>query len=841
MPCILYLTVQYLPRPTPAPRPWQFDVTSALIGAAAALLIAGLAYRFRNALRLGWETVLAPLGRLFHRLQAGAGDRYRELVATRARALIVPSHLAPLDDVFVEPRLSAPPLLPESITEVEAMPASLQTLPLRRMLGGHPHLAILGPPGSGRTTLLAYIALACACPTNDGKGEEKGTQVGEALGSIRERLPLYVPLPAMDWNGTNGDGDRASDGTERLVGAAVAAVGGGSGLTRYVRQHVETRQAIVLADGWDELTAQQRQQATAWLSELQDTLPGNVWLVGAGTRGYAPLIEAGFIPITVADWGARQVNAFARQWITACTPDDGEPPAVPRELATELRRALRAGSCPLELALRVFARFSGRQPPPERAALFDQALGLLLGQEEEPGTLAACRAVLGQVALALQQEGHATASREEIEAGIETALPPLEERPPRAAARVLGTLTGERGLLRPAGPNRYVFAHPLWQAYLAARQLLVVDPATLTERLNDPRWAEVLRFYAELGNIGPLVAAWVRGPADMFHTRLHTLSAWVSAAPEGTAWRDGAMAVLARGILQSGQPPRVRQALAEAMAATGVHGTAYFLKQGFQHPDAEVHAAAALGLIRTAGESDIPMLETMLQDNNLAVRAAAVRKLATLDVEAATRWLQHVLLEGDDTLRPLAAEVLALRGEEGVDFLREVAEAEDVMARRAAVFGLAQAEAWDQLEQVARQDEQWIVRSAATAVLEEMAQREKSPGVAPPPRIEQLPWLISWAAAQGEGIGVGDAALQALQRALNAADSPIRLAAAQTLAQVGRPEDVEALRTALDDTDTAVAEAALDALGEISRRYDLRIEPNPARTTSRPPSAAPAL
>jgi HEAT repeat protein len=151
------------------------------------------------------------------------------------------------------------------------------------------------------------------------------------------------------------------------------------------------------------------------------------------------------------------------------------------------------------------------------------------------------------------------------------------------------------------------------------------------------------------------------------------------------------------------------------------------------------------------------------------------------------------------------------------------------MARRAAVFGLAQAEAWDQLEQVAREDEQWIVRSAATAVLEEMAQREKSPGVAPPPQIEQLPWLISWAAAQGEGIGVGDAALQVLQRALSAADPPIRLAAAQALSQVGRPKDVEALRTALGDTDPAVAEAALDALGEISRRYDLRIEPTKPR------------
>jgi HEAT repeat protein len=128
------------------------------------------------------------------------------------------------------------------------------------------------------------------------------------------------------------------------------------------------------------------------------------------------------------------------------------------------------------------------------------------------------------------------------------------------------------------------------------------------------------------------------------------------------------------------------------------------------------------------------------------------------------------------------------------------------------------------LERAVREDEQWIVRSAAAAALDELEAREKIRGVAPPPQIEQLPWLISWAAAQGEGVGLGQAARRVLWRALSEADGPVRLAAAQVLAQVGRPEDVEPLRSALAAPDPAVAGAALEALDEIGRRYDLRIE-----------------
>jgi len=817
--CAIYSTILCLPEPAPTSQPWRFDVASALIGAAAALLLTGLVYYFRDALRLAWKAALAPPARLSRRLQASVEDRYRDLVATRACSLITSVCTASSDIVFVEPELLAPVPLPQSLSdqEIERAMTGHLALPLRQILGGHPKLIILGRPGAGRTTLLAYIALACARTVG-------GAETGLTPKSVRERLPLYVLLSAMDWNRTDDEDGRESDGVDRLTGAAVAAIGGGRGMMRLLRRRLEAGQTIVLADGWDGLAPQQRQRAAAWLSELIDALPGNLWLVGAGRRGYAPLTEAGFVPLTLAAWGARQVELFAEQWAEAYTPTDGKPPVVVRQLAAMLRRATLAGSSPLELALRAFVYFSDGQSPAKRAPLFDRALDLLLGAEEESWLLAACRAALEQVALSLQQEGLVTVSREELDAAVESALPPPEERPARATTRVFRALTGERGLLRPVGSDRYTFAHPLWQAYLAARQLVAFDLGSLIEWLDDPGWAETFRFYAELGDMGPLVAAWLRDPDDVFHTRLCTISSWISVAPEDAAWRNGAMAVLARSFLQPACLPQARQALAEALAATGMPGVTYLFKQALQHSNAEVRVAAVLGLTRTAQESDLPALEMALEDEEPAVREAVVRGLARLGTDAATRWLARILMEADESLSLVAAEALAQCGEEGAAFLREAIESEDTIARRAAVIGLAQTGARELLEKVAREDEQWIVRSAALAAVDEMEERARVSGIAPPPEIEQLPWLISWAATQGEGVGLGDAARRMLWRALNEGDAPVRLAAAQVLTQIGRPDDVEPLRAALDAPDASVADAVWGALAEIGRRYELRIE-----------------
>ncbi len=821
MPCVDCSSFLYLSGPAPAPQHWRLDIPSALIGAAVALLLVGLSYRYRDALRRGWEGLVAPLIRLRNHVRASTEDRYSQLVIARARSLVVPSRLVTLDEIFVEPILSLPPSIPQSLSQIETLPSGPRTLPLHQALGKHPRLAIIGDPGAGRTTLLAYVALACARTAGD---HGNYAAVGVTLGPVEERLPLYVPLPAIDWNQTEDADGHAIDGVERLLRAAVAAVGGNGRMAAAVHQRLEAGRAIVLVDGWDELSPQQSQAAGAWLADTADRLPANVWLVSAGRRGYGRLTEAGFVPLTLAPWDAGQVETFARLWLGTRTPGEELTPLALRRLVADLQGATRAGAPPLDLVLRALVTHADGEVPAGREALFERALDHLLWQEEDPWLSDACKTILEQVALSLQREGRATASREDVEGAIEAVIPAAEEQPARVSARVFRALTSTQGLLRPVGAHRYAPAHPLWQAYLAARQLDASDAEELIERLDDPLWDEVLRFHAELGDMGPLVAAWLRHPDDMFRTRLRRLSPWIGAAPAGASWRDGALAVLARTLLQPDLPGPARQALAEALAATGATGLTYFFTQAIQHPDPEIRAAAALGLTQRASESDLPAIETVIGDESAIVREAAVRGLAHLDSDAATHWLGQILMAADETLGPLAAEALAHRGGEGVAFLHEAINSENVMARRAAILGLAQVEARDPLEKAAREDEQWIVRSAATAALDELDEQSSITGIAPPPEINKLPWLISWAASRGEGVGLGKAAYQMLRRALREGEPSVRLAVAQVLTQVGRPEDIEPLRTALADADPLVAGEALEALAEISERYDLRIE-----------------
>jgi hypothetical protein len=477
----------------------------------------------------------------------------------------------------------------------------------------------------------------------------------------------------------------------------------------------------------------------------------------------------------------------------------------------------------LELALLAYVFLSSGEAPTKRSALFDRTLDLYLGTEEKaPWLPGVCRTALEQIAMTLQQEGRTVASREEIDAAVEGALPVIEELPARAPNWVIRALTGERGVLRPIDTDRYTFHHPLWQAFLAAREQLTANPATLIEHLDDDHWTEMLRFYAESGDMKPVLIEWLRRPDDLFRSRLCTLGSWIGAAPADASWRDGAMAMMARSFLQPGLPARVREGLIQALTVTGMPGITYLFKQALRHADAGIRRVAVMGLTKIANDTDLPALEAALGDQDEAVREAAVRGLPHLGTDAATRLLAQVMLEADEMLSITAAEALAQCGAEAADFLREAMGLEDMLARRAAVYGLARLRARDALEKAAREDEQWIVRSAAVAAMEDLDAQDKIVGIPPPVEVHQLPWLISWAASKGEGLGLGEAARRMLLRALEEGDGPTRVVAAQTLAQVGRPDDVDPLLALLPDED--VADAALDALAQISDRLDLRLQ-----------------
>lgn len=797
--------------PAPPSQRWEFDLPSALIGAAAALLLAALAYRFRDALRRYGKGLLSPLIQLYNLLQVGAVGDYLEQVARRASSTAVPVPGALLEQLFVEPKLvSLVPLQP-SEADAESLISTHLTFPPRRLFGGHPELAILGDNGAGKSALLAYIALACARPQD----EKLAGMVPE---EVRKRLPLYISLAAIDWEKTLPPPDM-------LVDAAIAFVEADKSVGNTLHRFLKAGQAIVLVDGWDEMDPSQRAQAALWLTELFTTLPGNLWIVAAGTRGYAPLVEAGFVPLKLVAWDTRKAEQLARKCLETFLPPGEFKPATLRRLTTLLRDAINKEIPPLELVLRAYAYLSDGHVPAGRIALYDRVLELTLGRDKEPWLLTVCRVVLGQVALSMLQGRRPVVSHGELEAAITAALPPLEETPARrAASSVLRVLAGKEGLLRKVSADRYSFIHPLWQAYLAARQMVAVPPPSLGERLDDPFWVETLRFYAEVGDMGPLVAEWLRAPDDLFRSRLRTLGRWIGAAPDGTTWATNAMAVLARAFLQAGQPAALRIKLAQALALTGIPGVTHLFKQALRHPDAGTRAAAALGLGMVASEADLAVLEAVLRDRDPTVREMAVRGLAFPGTDAARKLLERVVEAGDELLSPVGAEVLVEYGEEGAEFLRSAVASEDAMVRRAAVRGLAHLGERELLTRIAREDEQWIVRSAAQTAIETAEKEEEIAGPPPLPDPAQLGWLISWAASRGEGVGLGQAAHQMLLRAVTEGDATVRIAAAHTLACIGRPEDIETLRAALNHSDPEVMEAVLEALAEIGRRYELTIE-----------------
>ena len=670
-----------------------------------------------------------------------------------------------------------------------------------------------------------------------------------------------------------------------LVEAAIATIDGGQTMRMVLQQGLEAGRAIILIDGWADVPPQRRAEIAAWLSALIDQLPGNWWLACADERGYAPLTEIGFAPLELRPWDNRQIEQFASRWATIdlstkafrranISPGDEErPPTFARQLTAHLQHKARAGASPFDLALSAFTYCVDGRPASTSAdrytPTYRRALELLLPPEEEKGErneegneqgneqegkkswlTKACQQTLARIAFDLWQEEKTHVTGEALKANIQAVLPPAEELPARAERQVFKALTtGQTGLLRPLGTERYLFRHALWQAYLAARQIVTLeelDEETLTRLLDpqrhDPRIAALFRLYAEIGDITPLATIWMRGQDDIFRSNSHILSAWIRVAPKDAAWLKGAMAILAKSFLKPHLPLRIRKTLAQALAATGISGVNYLFRQGLQQDDETIRIAAAWGLSRTASEADFPALESALQDNSPAVRETTIWGLSELDAglnaglnaDAAARLLARILLEGDEALSLLAGEALGRCGEEGGAILKEAIGLEDVIARRAAVAGLAQMEARDLLQKVAREDEQWIVRSAASAALEEMEAQQKIFGVEAPVELDQLPWLISWAASQGESVGVGDAARRTLWRALAEGDPPIRNAAARTLAQVGRAEDLEPLQAALGTTNRELMDAVLEALAHISRRYDVRVTSakRPTQTTA---------
>ena len=788
---------------------WRFDAPSFFIGIVFALLIVGLIYLFRQPIRDGIERLRERVRDLRDRLTAGAERRYREALRDRLVDLHVGELAAPFEDVYLPPRFDPPAPRPSLSPDTTSPPS----ITLRQALASTQRLAALGESGSGRTALLVYLARVFA---DDESRDE--------LHLDENRLPVLIHLAEIDWDVDAEHDDPATPLIDAAIVHAPRLVA--ANLASMLKGKIASKDLVILIDGWDEIAQSDRDAAQAWLTAVVRRYPDHRYVIAASPADADPLRGAGFACLSIAPLQPRAIRSLAERWAEAA--GGGAPDAA--MLAESMRQPPGTSPRPLDMALAISVWRKRGSMPLNTPAAYDRWIDIALGESGVKDTLAA-RSILGRLAWTLLNEERRITSWEETAALAPESLPEAEPgQPAKSVTDIAATLAGGSALFIPLGQG-VAFAHPRIAAYLAAAYAQSTGQSmTLVSRMDDPAWEDVAFFFAALGDATPLVNAALARRNDLFRTTLTRLGRWASIAPADAGWRGRVLSDLVKVMMSQDTPDPLRDQIMRVVVSTRDKGLAYLFKQALSRPEPHFKrlAVRGFGLLRRA--VDAPTVAAALGDDDASVRLEALRALGEIGGQTAVDALAQALLEMDDDARRGAAEALAHCGKAGWDILKEGAALTDdkgddvVRVRRAVAYGLARVGAdWarELLTKLERDDKQWFVRSGATEALQLMrADSGEDEGAInlTPLDMDNLGWLVQWAASKGQPIGLGKSAAQALQRALEDLDPSVRLAAAHTYAHLGDAEIVPTLRQRLKDDNPLVRDAAYHALEAIARR-----------------------
>lgn len=402
-------------------------------------------------------------------------SRYRRSVVTRLRELRLPFR-SPLDveELYVGTRVEDK----HRTDGVLAIPALRES---RRSV-------VLGDPGAGKTVLLRRIAFRAA---KDPPFMKAQSTVLVGLGS----------LPALD-------DAAAATNPDRLVDEIIERFRRHNfpGARPYVEKALRDGELLVLLDALDEVPSQHRQQVTALIRNFFERYDACPAVLTCREAVYSDdlhdVLDAKFV---IAEFRERDVSKFLSRWPKT------NPDKTAAQLMTELEDRPRLASVtrnPLMLTVLAWLYFDQASftLPGSRTAFYKAAADIMLTQwnvaqnEKSPSHK---RNILQRVAR-LAQEGKLGANRRTL--AEQDVIPPVQMLLPRLAVDASETqahlteIVERSGLLLKLG-DVYEFAHPTWQEFFAAEDLIGQHTELLTLYGQDPdAWREVVKFWCGLEN-----------------------------------------------------------------------------------------------------------------------------------------------------------------------------------------------------------------------------------------------------------------------------------------------------------------------------------------------------
>lgn len=283
-----------------------------------------------------------------------------------------------LTDVLIEPRFIPQPELAElkdeddlqdAVFDVVPMipdhpylhaPYNIETMSIEDLGNGSRAVALLGVPGSGRTTALHAIALWSlgeeqfdpptdpvqalieASEEPERNDSRRARQIRELIRSqqmateetarqrpdpverrrgyvpvFRQMTPVYVHMGNVSTNmrefGRNVD---PAEPIVRAIQHYVTRVTAKT-LPRNIYGRLNEGRVLLLLDGYDELTETEQQQKLPWLEALLDQYGDNFIIVTGPAAGYGGLVDVGFTPTFLRPWHDINVNRFVDKMASA--------------------------------------------------------------------------------------------------------------------------------------------------------------------------------------------------------------------------------------------------------------------------------------------------------------------------------------------------------------------------------------------------------------------------------------------------------------------------------------------------------------------------------------------